>query len=114
MAELVYLRDVVTLRFDDEKCVGCGMCLTVCPRGVFLAHDDKVRLGDRDHCIECGACALNCPADAIRVQKGVGCAAAVINSMLGRSGSDCCCLDVSGSEDRRVDCGGRTSRSGCC
>jgi hypothetical protein len=41
--------------------------------------------------MECGACSRNCPVDAIFVQSGVGCANAVINSMLGREGSDCCC-----------------------
>jgi ferredoxin len=33
-------------------------------------------------CMECGACSLNCPADAIEVKSGVGCAAAVLHSML--------------------------------
>jgi NAD-dependent dihydropyrimidine dehydrogenase PreA subunit len=114
MAELIYLRDVVTLRFADEKCIGCGMCITVCPRGVFHEDGEKVRVGDRDHCIECGACALNCPADAVEVKRGVGCAAAVINSMLGRSGPDCCCLDESDQCDRGGTATGQKNRSSCC
>ena len=28
--------------------------------------------------MECGACALNCPQEAIEVNAGVGCAAAII------------------------------------
>jgi hypothetical protein len=41
--------------------------------------------------MECGACSLNCPLGAISVQAGVGCANAVINSMLGRKNSECSC-----------------------
>ena len=27
MSQLIYLKDVVTLRLDQKKCMGCGMCL---------------------------------------------------------------------------------------
>jgi len=35
MSDFTYLRDVVTLALDQEKCVGCGMCLMVCPQAVL-------------------------------------------------------------------------------
>jgi ferredoxin len=41
--------------------------------------------------MECGACAQNCPVEAVSVQSGVGCATAVINSLLGRKSDSCCC-----------------------
>jgi len=44
----------------------------------------------RDACMECGACSRNCPFDAISVKSGVGCAAAVIGAMLGRTDQPCC------------------------
>ena len=91
MGQLEYLKDVVTLEFDSGKCVGCGMCTLVCPQAVFCLDNGKVRIVDRNHCMECGACAKNCPNDAISVQVGVGCAAAVINTALGRKNSQCCC-----------------------
>jgi NAD-dependent dihydropyrimidine dehydrogenase PreA subunit len=91
MGELIYLRDVVTLQLNKEKCIGCGMCTVVCPQAVFYLDNGKVRIGERDHCMECGACAKNCPSDAIIVQAGVGCAAAVINTALGRKNAACCC-----------------------
>jgi ferredoxin len=90
MGKLVYLTNVVTLELDREKCVGCGMCILVCPHAVFTMHEGHARIEERDDCMECGACARNCPADAITVQAGVGCAAAVINAALGIKG-DCCC-----------------------
>jgi len=73
-----YLKNVVTLQHDIDKCTGCGRCLEVCPHRVFQAEGKKVAIRDRDACMECGACARNCPFDAIQVEQGVGCAAAVI------------------------------------
>jgi len=91
-----YLKDVVTLKLDEEKCTGCGMCLEVCPHEVFKMDTRHVEIQNRDACMECGACSRNCPFDAIAVQAGVGCAAAVINAMLGRTDTACCCTTESG------------------
>lgn len=90
MGELIYLRNVVTLDLDEEKCVGCGMCVVVCPHAVLSMNGGHARIEKRDACMECGACARNCPTEAVTVQAGVGCASAVINAALGRQG-DCCC-----------------------
>jgi ferredoxin len=90
--DFVYLRDVVTLKIDPDKCSGCGTCLEVCPHNVLVKTNGSVHIVCRDACMECGACARNCPVGAITVQAGVGCAAAVINSALGRKGSSCCCV----------------------
>ena len=86
---LKYLSGVVTLKLDTDACVGCGMCIIVCPHTVFAIHEDKAEIEDRDACMECGACALNCPTEAIAVKSGVGCAAGIILSRLGKDG-DCC------------------------
>jgi ferredoxin len=91
MKNPVYLKDVVTLRLDENKCTGCGMCMEVCPHEVFRMNSSHVVISSRDACMECGACSRNCPVGAISVQSGVGCAAAVINSLLGRQGGECCC-----------------------
>lgn len=79
MVELRYLSNVVTLKLDADKCIGCGMCLEVCPHAVFTMEQKKALIVDRDACMECGACARNCIADALSVRAGVGCAAAVIS-----------------------------------
>ena len=93
MKKLVYLKDVVTLELDREKCVGCGMCLTVCPHQVWQMDRGRAMMAARDQCMECGACALNCAAGAIRVESGVGCAAAIIGSVLPWAGWGKCSLD---------------------
>jgi NAD-dependent dihydropyrimidine dehydrogenase PreA subunit len=107
MGNLIYLKDVVTLQLDENKCTGCGMCLEVCPHEVFKMNDSHVVIQDRDACMECGACSRNCPFGAIFVNAGVGCAAAVINSMLGREGGECCCSLESGNNEK-------TGKGGCC
>jgi ferredoxin len=85
---------VVTLQHHPERCVGCGTCVEVCPQAVLELVDDRSRVRDRDACIECGACATNCAVGAFEVRTGVGCAAAIINGALGRSGGCCCSVDA--------------------
>jgi ferredoxin len=112
---LIYLRDVVTLTLDQEKCMGCGTCLFVCPHAVLSLTDGKVEIANRDACMECGACARNCPAEALDVRSGVGCAAAVINAMLGRKKSSCCCVINSNEKPNdRTECSQDSSASHCC
>jgi NAD-dependent dihydropyrimidine dehydrogenase PreA subunit len=88
---MIYLKDVVTLRLEREKCVSCGVCTLVCPHAVLGLTNGKIEITNRDACMECGACSRNCPVDALSVRAGVGCAAAVINSKLKKKGSSACC-----------------------
>ena len=106
MNYLSYLKNVVTLKLDENKCTGCGMCLEVCPHQVFKMNGRHAMIRNRDACMECGACRKNCPAQAIYVESGVGCAAAVINSLLGKSDAACCC-------GPQTSPAGKNS-SGCC
>ncbi|WP_432662418.1 mercury methylation ferredoxin HgcB [Wukongibacter baidiensis] len=69
---LKYLKNMVNLNLDHEKCVGCGFCIDVCPHGVLKLENGKVYIAEKDYCIECGACAKNCPTEAITVESGVG------------------------------------------
>jgi NAD-dependent dihydropyrimidine dehydrogenase PreA subunit len=115
MGQLIYLKDVVTLKLSQEKCMGCGMCLLVCPRAVLSLTNGKIEIANRDACMECGACARNCPAEALNVRSGVGCAVAVVNAMLGRKKSSCCC--VADLEEKSGDPSGYspdTQRTNCC
>ena len=86
-----YLRNVVTLQLDAEKCRGCGMCVEVCPHRIYRLENKKAVIGDRDACMECGACARNCAHEAINVRAGVGCAAAVLASRGGKKPVACGC-----------------------
>jgi NAD-dependent dihydropyrimidine dehydrogenase PreA subunit len=96
-----YLADAPSLKMVSEKCTGCGMCLEVCPHNVFAIRDKKAVIIDKDRCMECGACAVNCAFGALSVDKGVGCAAAIINSII-KGGEPVC------------GCGNNNDSSGCC
>ncbi len=77
-----YLKNVATLQLDRSICVGCGLCIAVCPHQVFVLDGKTADIRSFDACMECGACALNCPVKAITVDAGVGCAAGMINEWL--------------------------------
>lgn len=94
-----YLKNVSTLTLDTAKCIGCGMCTTVCPHNVFAVTDRKAAVTDLNACMECGACEKNCPVSALQVTPGVGCAAAIITGFLTGTEPSCGCSD---------------SSSGCC
>lgn len=100
-AYMKYLSNVASLEFFPDLCVGCGICIEVCPHGVFELRNKKAVILDRDQCMECGACVNNCAFGALNVNKGVGCAAAVINSII--SGGEPSC-----------DCGGENKTGDCC
>lgn len=97
-----YLKNVVTLKLNDQKCTGCGWCITVCPHNVFELKDGKACIVDKDDCMECGACAKNCKFGAIYVRSGVGCAAGIINGILNNTGPSCDCSG--GSAKNNASC----------
>jgi ferredoxin len=84
-----YLKDVVTLRLDVDKCTGCGLCAAVCPHRVFQIEEGKATIVDKDACMECGACSGNCPVEAIKVESGVGCAVAIFKGVLSGGEPSC-------------------------
>lgn len=89
MTELRYLEEVVTLRYDAAKCTGCQMCTMVCPHGVFAMEGNRAKIVDLGACMECGACQRNCAFDAIHVESGTGCAAAIIASWFNDGKIEC-------------------------
>jgi ferredoxin len=51
---------------DQDACIGCGECVSLCPMGAISL--DETSSIDPDECAECGVCSRSriCPADAIR------------------------------------------------
>ena len=43
MKGLRYLVNVATLALDRENCIGCGLCIQVCPHQVFALIERKAR-----------------------------------------------------------------------
>lgn len=48
------------LMFREERCVGCGTCVSACPVGAIVMHAGVAQT-DRDACTACGECVTACP-----------------------------------------------------
>lgn len=48
MKSFRYLRNVATLKLNQERCVGCGRCEEVCPHQVFTVATKKAQIDDLD------------------------------------------------------------------
>lgn len=64
------------LEFDRERCKGCELCISACPKQVLAldsAPNSKgyrpATLTDPDGCIACASCARICPDSVISVYK---------------------------------------------
>ena len=63
--------------FDEERCKGCKLCVSVCPKGIVVVREDKLNskgyhpagVNDMEKCIGCAFCAIMCPDCAIEVEK---------------------------------------------
>lgn len=59
------LRNIIVI--DEEKCDGCGDCVTSCVEGALQLIDGKAKLISELYCDGLGACIGNCPQNAITV-----------------------------------------------
>jgi 2-oxoacid:acceptor oxidoreductase delta subunit (pyruvate/2-ketoisovalerate family) len=54
---------------DEGKCVGCNVCVVVCPVGAIKKNEKGVAQVNEDVCKGCGLCAARCPEQAISMKK---------------------------------------------
>ncbi|MCD4845186.1 MAG: 4Fe-4S binding protein [Methanosarcinales archaeon] len=54
---------------DDEECINCGACISVCPTGVISFDEEWCVVMDVSKCIQCGLCITMCPHGALKVVK---------------------------------------------
>lgn len=55
------------IHIDDEKCDGCGLCVSGCAEGAIEIIDGKARLVSERYCDGLGACLGECPRGALEV-----------------------------------------------
>jgi NAD-dependent dihydropyrimidine dehydrogenase PreA subunit len=61
------LRNIV--KIDEQKCNGCGKCVTACAEGAIQLINGKARLISEVYCDGLGACIGHCPQDAITIEQ---------------------------------------------
>ena len=61
------MRNIV--KIDEDKCNGCGQCVTACAEGAIEIVDGKARLVSEVYCDGLGACLGECPTDAITIEQ---------------------------------------------
>lgn len=49
-----------------DHCIGCGICMRICPRGSIHVEDQHAKYNDTSNCQMCLACIQHCPENAIR------------------------------------------------
>jgi Pyruvate/2-oxoacid:ferredoxin oxidoreductase delta subunit len=57
------------IRIDEEKCDGCGDCVSSCAEGAIAVIDGKARLVSETYCDGLGACLAECPQGAISIEE---------------------------------------------
>lgn len=60
-------RDMIEI--DEEKCNGCGDCVSACAEGALQIVNGKARLVRDDYCDGLGACLGECPTGALKIVK---------------------------------------------
>ena len=52
-----------------DRCKGCELCISVCPKNILAIDDTEVSVVNEDECIACASCGLMCPDGAINIYK---------------------------------------------
>jgi MinD superfamily P-loop ATPase containing an inserted ferredoxin domain len=56
------------IKIDEEKCNGCGNCISPCAEGVIEIVDNKAKVISEELCDGLGACMSSCPTGALTIE----------------------------------------------
>ncbi len=57
------------IRIDEDKCNGCGLCVTACHEGALVMENGKAKLISDSYCDGLGNCLPECPTNAITIEE---------------------------------------------
>lgn len=57
------------IHIDEEKCVGCGLCVNACHQDALQLIDGKARLVSDSYCDGLGKCMPKCPTGAMTLEE---------------------------------------------
>ena len=65
------------MTFRTDRCKGCGLCVSACPKGLLAIAKDKINqkghhpaeITDPEKCVGCASCAIMCPDCIIEVER---------------------------------------------
>ncbi len=57
------------IKIDEDKCDGCGQCVSACAEGALQIVNGKAKLVSDIYCDGLGACIGECPQDAISFEE---------------------------------------------
>ena len=68
---------MASVTFQEEKCKGCGLCVTFCPKHILQMAPVRINAMGyhpaeciyQSQCIGCASCARMCPDVVIKVEK---------------------------------------------
>lgn len=60
-----YLSNTASLEIFPERCVGCGMCIEVCPHGVFAIENKKAVILDGTNAWNAGRASTTVPSERL-------------------------------------------------
>lgn len=66
-AGIVVNRAKRVVKKDEELCIDCGACVSLCPVRAISVEDDWTIDVDDKECVGCKLCTYSCPTKAIKV-----------------------------------------------